>query len=180
MKELLEETNTKIRSKPNYAVWWHHLVAWFVHALFFFSEKNFRDFWTTLGPYIYAPGEYDLSLDYAIISHELAHRQDDIRYGWKYRLSYIFSRSARRTWELRAYTVQMIARYQQNNPPSETEIRNLAKKISGITYGFAFKEERLVDTLLTILERIRSGQIESLDPDVIEDLHPDLQLQKTA
>jgi len=178
-----EMTETSIRSKPNYQKIWHRLIAWITGIFLRAVGRDFNQFWTTLGNVIYAPSgrkiDHEHVHTYATLCHELAHRYDDRTHGWYYRLTYLFSSSARARWEYRGYAMAEVARYRKTGrTSSDHSIQMYAQYVSGGTYGWAFDKEEFFDTIRTVASKIEQQSIDVFDPneDVFEQLHPHLKV----
>lgn len=176
LRQHLETTNTTLTTKGDWTTWWHAAAAWAMHAVFFILrvitlgnvDKRFGDYWTTLGDTVYAPRGYTVDLtnphDYAVVCHELAHRYDDITHGWRYRVSYLLSGTARARWELRGYGMQMLAYHRAAGRLPYNLPTMFARAISGPAYLWAGDK--------TQLERaFRSIERAVLDDTISAELH---------
>jgi len=171
LQQKIAVTNTQLRTKPNYAAWWHRAAAWAVRVLFWLvralslgaANPLFDRYWTTFGSVIYAPRGHDVDLtnpyDYAVVCHELAHRYDDEAHGLRFRLGYIFSGRARARWEMRGYGMQLVAIYRMTGEVPSHWPRRFAEAISGPAYLWAADRQKALETFSAIADALRAGRL---------------------
>ena len=171
LTQRLRTTGTQLHTKPDYAVWWHSAAAKAMHVVFGLLrlitagaiDEDFGAYWTTLGRYVYAPRGHDVDPtdphDYAVVCHELAHRLDDEAHGLRYRLSYIFSGSARARWEMRGYGMQIVAMYRVTGQIPSHWPRRFAEAISGPAYLWAADYDEALGCFTDIADALRTGRL---------------------
>ena len=179
LRDHLDKTDTHLAQKPHYRVWWHAVASWIATALLWCVGRDFVGaFWTTLGDTIYAPTDTDPDLDdryvREIVAHELAHRYDDRRHGWRYRLSYLLSGKARARWEVRGYGMQMLTQYRERGEIPDGRPADYAETITGPAYLWAGDYDDVLADLEAIADAVRAGRVDAqrLDVRALEGIAP--------
>jgi hypothetical protein len=163
LEQHLRQTETTLRTKPNYRRGWHRLAAWVASLLLSLVGRDFDAYWTTLGDTIYAPAGHVVDLedprDYAVVCHELAHRYDDRAHGWRYRLSYLLSWAARARWEYRGYGMALVAYYRQTGQIPDELPQRYAEELAGPAYLWAADHEEALEVFQSIADALRTGAL---------------------
>lgn len=181
----LSDARVKIRFKEDgYDVWWHAVAAWFVVAMFWVFRKvtfggfdrEFDDFVTTFGRYVYFGGSKDgFSLrrvgTYMVLRHELIHVYQMEKYGpVRYALKYLLFPlpvlfTGRSKLEFEAYTQQLLVQTNVRGYVPPDYLKHLIDLFVGPSYAFMYVgRDKLKKKFLERIGEISDGKVTGLWP----------------